>query len=184
MSSLKHNFKKFVAEIVDDWMKKYGIGGEISNVAKGANAVDYLITNRVPKLTPRYFVEKSKASKTPSDIYLLAPIKNDGKKLWHLMLVQVKSKEKGKSYASIDKKEFYQFAKEDVQEKIQKSEHSIDFKNDSVIISIGYANIKKNIYHKLEKAEMYEDRFIIYNDSGTIEMKKILPNIINAHKLE
>ena len=183
MSSLKHNFKKFVGEIVDDWIKKYGAGGAVSPFDKGANAVDYIITNKIKKLKPQYFVEKSKGSRTPADIYLLASMKNNGKQFWHLMLIQVKSKQDGKSYAPVDEKKFYEFA-ESLKEKIKKSEYASDFKNDTIVISIGFANVKKRSYHKLEGAEMYKDGIIISNNSTALQIEKITPSIINAHKLE
>ncbi len=185
MSSLKYNFRKFVEEIVDDWIKKYGAGGAVSPFDKGANAVDYIITNKIKKLKPQYFVEKSKGSRTPADIYLLASMKNNGKQFWHLMLIQVKGRVKGDSYGWIDVKKFQRFAEEDVKEKIKTSKHSVDFKNDTVIISIGFANVhKKNIYHKLEKAEMYPDGIILYNHSDKIPMEKFMQSIINVHRIK
>ena len=101
------------------------------------------------------------------------------------MLIQVKGRVKGDSYGWIDVKKFQRFAEEDVKEKIKTSKHSVDFKNDTVIISIGFANVhKKNIYHKLEKAEMYPDGIILYNHSDKIPMEKFMQSIINVHRIK
>lgn len=140
------SFKKFVNEIVSKWrnIDKEGLG-YVSNREIGDSAENYII-KKVEKLSPNYIAMKSIGSQTPSDIFCVA--RRNG--YWHIMLIQVKCSRKKKNIYKLNNSEinlFSDFAKF-VKKHLRESEYMKQYKDKSIVISIGYAGVHRNEFSK------------------------------------
>jgi hypothetical protein len=182
------NFDRIVDEIVKNWkqkeillLKEGGLVG-VSKRRQGDIAEDFVVglAENLP-----YFrvIEKSKGSKSPSDIYALYRRPD----FWHLMLIQVKS--------SIDKDKIHFLNEGEITEMkklvkvakitINNSKESKIFKDKPFVISAGYAGVwrieaKNNTRHKLLFWDLYDFKCL---NSIKIDMKAAVAEISIAHQL-
>jgi hypothetical protein len=175
------NFEKFVNHIASEWRKKQktilesgGLTG-ISNKEAGLKTELFLL-KRMNQILPTYKTVKSKGSFTPADIYAVGYRKN----YWHIMLIQVKSAEKGYAIHKLNQSEVSELKElaKLINKEIKTSELTKDYQEKAIVITIGYAGIQddKNDYIVKDcyPFTLYKHKTAkIYNESIKIKIIEI-----------
>jgi hypothetical protein len=182
------NIEIFISQIIKEWRKEKkpllesaGLG-ELSNREYGDIAEEY-IKNKVEKISPTYRTYLSTGSQTPADIFAIS--RRNG--YWHIMLIQVKSSDSISKIYRLDEddvNEFKIFAKY-FKNKLLKSTLLEEYKDKSIVISIGYCGVLRiyrttNIQHRLYDYKVFG---VLKMNSSSLDLKIVNENILKAHSL-
>lgn len=141
------------------------------------------VVSKIDKLVPNYTSFISKGSQTPADLYSVG--RRNG--YWHIMLLQIKCSRDRNSIYKLNQDEIEQLEilGKFVKSEIEKSSFTEEYRDKSIIISLGYAGVFSNqstspIRHYLISAQCYK---MLRMNSGNLDLIKTKEAVNKAHEL-